>query len=116
MITVTLPSGQARTADSRDGALMDVHVTNVLSCVSIMMKILSNIILNLSQDIPANEIVVNLSGRYGAKLVFSEAVETLKPGKNIVTLFCHVCQISILFLSSDSHHILVCDTGNLSVP
>lgn len=35
MITVTIPNGEAKTADNRDGALVDVHVTNILPCVSV---------------------------------------------------------------------------------
>ncbi|KAK7693660.1 hypothetical protein QCA50_003229 [Cerrena zonata] len=87
MITLTIPSSEARAADNRDGALIDVHVTNVLPC-----------------DIPANEIIVNLSGRDGAKLTFSETIETLKPGKTIITLFCHsAIPGTYLFHSSQVH-------------
>ncbi|CAL1704950.1 unnamed protein product [Somion occarium] len=54
-ISVSVPNGQARTADNRDGALLEVQVTNALPC-----------------DVPADEVIINLTGRDGAKLTFLE--------------------------------------------
>ncbi|KAI0082757.1 hypothetical protein K474DRAFT_1681152 [Panus rudis PR-1116 ss-1] len=62
----------ARTADDRDGALLNVIVFNGLPC-----------------SVPTDDITVHLSGRDNTQLAFSEKVTSLSPGKNVISLFSH---------------------------
>ncbi|KAH8106751.1 trafficking protein particle complex subunit 10 [Cristinia sonorae] len=71
-ISVTISDGNARTAEGRDGAVLDVILNNMLPC-----------------PLPMDEVSVSLSGRDGSKIHFVENVKSLSPGKNKMPLFCH---------------------------
>ncbi|THH29639.1 hypothetical protein EUX98_g4553 [Antrodiella citrinella] len=71
-ITVSVPSGRATLAETRDGAILNVVIRNSLPC-----------------PIPISEVTVSLSGRDGSKIQFFEKLQSLEPGENTISLFCH---------------------------
>ncbi|KAI0957407.1 hypothetical protein AcW1_005812 [Taiwanofungus camphoratus] len=88
-ISVVVSNSEARLAGSQDGALLDVYVNNRLPC-----------------EVPIDDIIVRLVGREGIQLSFTANVASLRPGSNMLTLFCpsstlgtYACQLSQIKMS-----------------
>ncbi|GBE82036.1 hypothetical protein SCP_0404120 [Sparassis crispa] len=70
-ISISVADKNARLAETRDGALVDVLVHNHLPC-----------------DLPIDEVTIIVIGREGTKLSFSEKPGALASGSTKLTLFC----------------------------
>ncbi|KAF7793103.1 hypothetical protein EIP86_004211 [Pleurotus ostreatoroseus] len=97
-ITVSIPNGSAKLAETRDGAYIDVTVNNMLPCT-----------------LPVDAVVVVISGRENNSLTFSNTVDSLPSGPNILQVFCssasagiyqlHSSQVKIAKLNLQWNHI-----------
>ncbi|KAI0797709.1 trafficking protein particle complex subunit 10 [Abortiporus biennis] len=85
---LSVPNGDARTAETRDGSLLDVVITN-----------------KVPSTVPIDEVLVHVTGRDNTRLTFSETVASLEPGENVITLFCHSATAGVYALHSSQVRI-----------
>ncbi len=96
-VSIAIPDGLTKSAENRDGALLDVSVTNALPCVNFLLSLVSIPQLSKRQDFLIDEVKLWVAGRDGSRLAFAGGEVTLAPGQSTITLFCPVSPVVLAF-------------------
>ena len=117
MITLTIPNGDTRAAGNRDGALVDVHITNVLPCVSSAHDSLRHRSHFVMIGYPGRRSHHQLVGsRWSQVDIFRKDWDTQARKEHHHTFL--LCKYTNSVSSSNSPHLctLVCNPWNILIP